>query len=173
MSCAPISILTTKKSRKEPATTASISTFWTCNGFFRRREVKELQRKVDADGPGATLLGFPDPCHRGVRQRLGGPLFSGRLIRIPPSSVSGSPAPLQVDRSPVTFLVTTLRWPPVRCAAGLVFLRGAENREGRLLVPIGGLATAPLGALKVLFCSQAHAGHFGSLVGDCNAIAGA
>ena len=91
--------------------------------------------------------------------RLDGPLFSGRLIRIPPSAVSRSPAPPWVAGSPVVFLVATLRWPPVRCAAGLVFLWGAAPREGRTL-----------GALKVvgLFCPQAHAGHFGRLVGRLN-----
>ena len=31
-------------------------------------------------------------------------------------------------------------WPPVRCAARLVFLWGADAREDRLLVPMGGLA---------------------------------
>ena len=35
-----------------------------------------------------------------------------------------------------------------RCAAGLDFLLGAVPREGR-----------HLGALKVVFCPQAHAGH--------------
>ena len=61
---------------------------------------------------------------------------------------TGSPAPLRVARSPVVFLVATLRWPPVRCAAGLDFLWGAEAQEDR-----------HLGALKVVFCPQAHAGH--------------
>ena len=51
----------------------------------------------------------------------------------------GSPAPPWVAGSPVAFLVTTLRWPPVRCAAGLVFLWGAAHREGRHLVSSGGL----------------------------------
>ena len=50
--------------------------------------------------------------------------------RCPFGSVSGSPAPLLVAISPVVFLVATLRWPPVRGAAGLVFLWGAEAREG-------------------------------------------
>ena len=43
-------------------------------------------------------------------------------------------SPLRVVRSPVVFLVATLRWPPVRCAAGLVLLWGAEAREDRHLV---------------------------------------
>ena len=69
-------------------------------------------------------------------------------VRIPPSAVSGSPAPHRVARSLVTFLVTTLRWPPVRCAAGLVFLRSAVPRESRLPVPAGGLAYGTRGELK-------------------------
>ena len=48
--------------------------------------------------------------------------------------------------SPVAFLVATPRWPPA--AAGLDLLWGAVPREGR-----------HLGALKVVFCPQAHAGH--------------
>ena len=79
---APISILATRQSRVELATSAGISTFWTCNGLFRRGEVKERQCKVDAAGPGVTLLGFPDPYHRGERQRSPG--------RAPPL---GSPHP--------------------------------------------------------------------------------
>ena len=57
-------------------------------------------------------------------------------------SRAGSPAPPWVAGSPVAFLVAT------RCAAGLDFLWGAVPREGR-----------HLGALKVVFCPQAHAGH--------------
>ena len=61
-----------------------------------------------------------------------------------------------VARSPVTFLVTTLRWPPVRCAAGLVFLLGAVPRdqtpgprpvtlssEGRPLLAVSGSSWVP------------------------------
>ena len=58
-------------------------------------------------------------------------------VRIAPSAVSHP----RVVRSPVVFLVATRRWPPVRCAAGLVLLWGAEAREDR-----------HLGALKVVFC---------------------
>ena len=36
-------------------------------------------------------------------------------------------------------MVATPRWPPVRCAAGLVFLWGAVPREGRHLLSSGGL----------------------------------
>ena len=52
-------------------------------------------------------------------------------------------SPLRVAKSLVVFLVATLRWLPVRCAAGLVFLQGAEDRH--------------LGVLKVVFCQQAQA----------------
>ena len=58
---------------------------------------------------------------------------------------AGSPAPPWVARSPVAFLVATLRWPPDRCAAGLDFLWGAEAREGRHLVSSGGLLPADTG----------------------------
>ena len=51
-----------------------------------------------------------------------------------------------VAGSPVAFLVATPCWPPDRCAAGLVFLWGAEAREGR-----------HLGALRWCFCPQAQA----------------
>ena len=45
----------------------------------------------------------------------------------------------RVVRSPVVFLVAALLWPPVRCAAGLVFFWGAVPREGRHLVSSDGL----------------------------------
>ena len=48
-----------------------------------------------------------------------------------------------------------------RCAACLVFLWVAVPREGR-----------HLGALKVVFCPQAHAGHFGRLVGTATPLRG-
>ena len=82
-------------------------------------------------------------------------------VRIPPSAVFGSPAPPWVAGSPVAFLVATPRWPPDRCAAGLDFLWGAVPREGR-----------HLGALKVVFCPQAQAGHFGRLVGTATPLRG-
>ena len=44
-----------------------------------------------------------------------------------------------VAGSPVAFMVATLRWPPVRSAAGLDFEWGAEAWEGRHLVSSGGL----------------------------------
>ena len=47
--------------------------------------------------------------------------------------LAGSPAPLQVVRSPVTFLVTTRPWSAVHCAAALDLLWGAVLREGCLL----------------------------------------
>ena len=48
-----------------------------------------------------------------------------------------------------------------RCAAGLDFLWGAVPREDR-----------HLGALKVVFCPQAQAGHFGRLVGTATPLRG-
>ena len=71
-------------------------------------------------------------------------------------------APLRVVRSPVTFLVTTLRWPPVRFAAGLVFLWRAEARKVATWCP------------QVVFCQQAQAWTHGRLcagakgTGDCS-----
>ena len=53
----------------------------------------------------------------------------------------GSPAPW-VAGSPVPFLVATPWWPPVRCAARLVFLWGADAQEGGHLVSSGGLLPA-------------------------------
>ena len=87
-----------------------------------------------------------------ARERVGqaaGVTFLGlRCLRIelnketrPHPSVAislGRLLPKRVVRSPVTFLVDTLRWPPVRCAAGLDF-RGAVPREDRHLVSSGGL----------------------------------
>ena len=72
------------------------------------------------------------------------------LGRLPPRKV----------RSPVVFLVATRRWPPVRCAAELVLLWGAEAREDR-----------HLGALKVVFCPQAQADWWG-LQRHCGCMGG-
>ena len=55
--------------------------------------------------------------------------------RIPPSAVSGSPAPCGWAGRPSS-CQATLRWPPARCAARLVFLWRAEPWEEGLLVPI-------------------------------------
>ena len=63
--------------------------------------------------------------------------------------VSGSPAPLRVAKSPVTSLVATLRWPPVRCAAGLVFL--AERR---------GSGRPPPAVLMCSFARRHRRGHW-------------
>ena len=114
VSHAPISILATRQSRIEQATTAGNSTFWNCNTLFRCGEVKERQRKVDAAGPGVTLLGFPDPYHRGERQRSPGRVPSlGCTLSVsrhlPPL---GRLLPAWVVRSPVVFLVATPQWPP-------------------------------------------------------------
>ena len=81
--------------------------------------------------------------------RLDGCALRAHFVRIPPSAVSGSPAPPWVVRS------------PVRCASGLVFLWGAGAREDR-----------HIGALKVVFCPQALAGHFGRLVGTATPLRG-
>ena len=67
--------------------------------------------------------------------RLDGPLFSGRLIRIPPSAVSGSPAPLRVARSPVVFLVATLRWPPAAALPVWTFCGAQYLGKTATLVP--------------------------------------
>ena len=48
-----------------------------------------------------------------------------------------------------------------RCAASLGLLWGAEAREDR-----------HLGAVMVVFCQQAHAGHFGRLVGTATPLRG-
>ena len=88
------------------------------------------------------------PC---VHHRPPRPVQTGGGVaehRRPLSSHAGSPAPPWVAESPVAFLVATLWWPPVRCAAGVDFLWGAEAREDR-----------HLGVLKVVFCQEAHAGH--------------
>ena len=79
-------------------------------------------------------------------------------VRIPPSAVSGSPAPPWVAGSPVVFLVATLRWPPA-AALPVWTLWSAVPREDR-----------HLGALKVVFCLQAQAGHFGRLVGTATPL---
>ena len=63
-------------------------------------------------------------------------------------SRAGSPAPPWVAGSPVAFLVATPWWPPAAALPVWTFLLGAVPREGR-----------HLGALKVVFCPQAHAGH--------------
>ena len=89
--------------------------------------------------------------------RLDGPLFSGRLIRIPPSATSGSPAPCaggQVARRLPGRLSSVAA---SRCAAGLDFLWGAEAREDRHL------GALPAGTGWTLW----------QIGGDCNAIAGA
>ena len=87
----------------------------------------------------------------------------GRALSVSHHLPSLGRLPLRVVRSSVAFLVTTLRWPPVRCVARLVFVWGAVPPEDR-----------HLGALKVVFCPQAHAGHFREQIGgDCNAIVGA
>ena len=62
---------------------------------------------------------------------------------------SGSPAPPRVARSPVVFLVATLRWPPAAALPVWTFLFGAVPRGDR-----------HLGALKVVFCPKAQAGHW-------------
>ena len=59
----------------------------------------------------------PLPANRGAQQGNTSTPISRHL--------AGSLAPLRVAKSPVTFLVATLRWPPVRGAAGLDF-RGAQ-----------------------------------------------
>ena len=65
----------------------------------------------------------PTPCEIQCPPR---PVQTGGGRSVTPlfhsARVFGSPAPHRVARSPVTFLVTTLRWPPVRCAARPVFL---------------------------------------------------
>ena len=63
-------------------------------------------------------------------------------------SRAGSPAPLWVAGSPVAFLVTTPRWPPAAALPVWTLFFGAVPREGR-----------HLGALKVVCCPQAQAGH--------------
>ena len=118
---------------------------------------------MDAAGPGVTLLGFPDPYHRGERQRSPG--------RAP---LLGSPHPYPTICRPLGRLrpcaggQVARRLPgrhssvaASRCAAGLDFLWGAVPREDR-----------HLGALKVVFCPQAQAGHFGRLVGTATPLRG-
>ena len=108
-----------------------------------RRDVSPTQEAMEevCSLRGLTLLGFPGPYHRGVRCPY--PTICRLWVA----------CSLRVVKSPVVFLVATPRWPPVRCAVGLDFLWGAEAREDR-----------HLGALKVVFCPQAHAGHIGRLV---------
>ena len=69
-----------------------------------------------------TFLGLRCPRHRGAQQ--------GDVLPHTPISghLAGLPAPLRVAKSPVTFVVTTLRWPPapLRCQTGL---RGAQRLE--------------------------------------------
>ena len=79
-------------------------------------------------------------------------------VRIPPSAITGSPGPQRVVRSPVVFLVAPLRWQPVRCAAGLVFLFGAE---------------APPRVLRWSFLPASTCWTPWQFGLDCNAIAGA
>ena len=93
--------------------------------------------------------------------RLDGPLFSGRLVRIPPSAVSGSPAPCAGGQVARRLPGRHSSVAASRCAAGLDFLWGAVPREDR-----------HLGALKVVFCPQAQAGHFGRLVGTATPLRG-
>ena len=56
-------------------------------------------------------------------------------------------------------MVTTLRWPPVRCAARLLSLWGAVPREGRHLVCTGGPSAR-----------RHNAGHAGRLVGTATPL---
>ena len=113
-------------------------------------------------GPGVTLLGFPDPYHRGVAQRSPGQVpSSGAPCPYPTVCHLWVAHPLRVVRSPVAFLVATPRWPPAAALPVWTFLFGAVPREDR-----------HHSALKVVFCPQALAGHFGRLVGTATPLRG-
>ena len=56
-------------------------------------------------------------------------------VRIPPSAVSGSPAPLRVVRSPVAFLVATPRWPPAAALPVWTFCGAQYLGKTATLVP--------------------------------------
>ena len=64
------------------------------------------------------------------------------------SALSLGRFPLSLGNRPVVFLVATLRWPPVRCAAGLVFLWSAVPREDRPQCRWEDLCAATGGELK-------------------------
>ena len=84
----------------------------------------------------------------------------GRTLSVSNHLPSLGRLPLRVVRSLVVFLVATPRWPPVRCAAGLVFLVGRRG-PGRPppWCPHGGLL--PAGTCWTLW----------QIGGDSNAIA--
>ena len=90
--------------------------------------------------------------------RLDLPLFSSRLIRIPPSAVSGSSAPCRWSGRPrLPGRHSSVTASPLRCRTGLSVGRSTSGRP-------------PPGALGWLFCPQAHAGHVGRLVGTATPL---
>ena len=119
----------------------------------RRRELQEI-RNPEGLGSVVCLTQQPPPVPGCVTVKFHS-ACAPRLLRghgrtYPHTALfshAGSPAPPWVAGSPVAFLVAT-SVAASRCAAGLDFLWGAVPREGR-----------HLGALKVVFCPQAHAGH--------------
>ena len=114
-------------------------------------------------GPGVTLHSFPDPYHRGERQRSPGraPPLGSPHVRIPPSATSGSPAPCVGGQVARRLPGRHSSVAASCCAAGLDFLWGAVPREDR-----------HLGVLKVVFCPQAQARHFDRLVGTATPLRG-
>ena len=156
VSHAPISILATRQSRIELATTA----------LQRPLQTRRSKGTSEQGGRGwargnLTRLPRPVSSWRPRNDRLDRCLLSRALCPYP------TICRLWVARSSVGSRVAR-RLPgrhslvaASRCAAGLDFLWGAVPREDR-----------HLGALKVVFCPQAQAGHFGRLVGTATPLRG-
>ena len=92
------------------------------------------------------------PCEGGAKTGAWRPTGLHGVLKVPvvhSARVSGSPAPLRVVRTPVVFLVATVRWPPAAALPVWTLFFGAVPREDR-----------HLGALKMVFCPQAHAGNW-------------
>ena len=96
-----------------PGSTQPLIQFGPADAFARRRRGSKPSRRRPV-----RARGGPQGCTECRRFPLRG---KTSIHHRHSARVSGSPAPLRVVRSPVAFLVTTLRWQPVRCAAGLVF----------------------------------------------------
>ena len=127
------------------------STFWT----------KERQRMVDADGLGVTLLGSPARKFVEIdNDRLDKCPLRVHSVRIPPSAVSGSPAPCGWSGRPSPSWSPLLGGrQPLRCRSGLSVGRSTSGRPPPWC-PQGGLL--PAGTRWTLWQTG----------GDCNAIAG-